>query len=78
MRFIQDKSGTAVVVLGLALPALVGGVAAAVDHANLASRRAKLQVDTSKNPLGARIWGAGCVNDGREHGIWASMVRFAG
>ena len=34
--------------------------------------------DTSKNPLGARIWGAGCVNDGREHGIWASMVRFAG
>jgi hypothetical protein len=36
------------------------------------------QLDTSKNPLGARIWGAGCVNDGREHGIWASMVRFAG
>jgi adenylate cyclase len=35
-------------------------------------------MDTSKNPLGARIWGAGCVNDGREHGIWASMVRFAG
>jgi hypothetical protein len=37
-----------------------------------------MQLDTSKNPLGARIWGAGCVNDGREHGIWASMVRFAG
>ena len=36
------------------------------------------KLDTSKNPLGARIWGAGCVNDGREHGIWASMVRFAG
>jgi Flp pilus assembly protein TadG len=53
MRFIQDKSGTAVVVLGLALPALVGGVAAAVDHANLASRRAKLQVAADTAALAA-------------------------
>jgi hypothetical protein len=45
---------------------------------NLFLRHRLSKLDTSKNPLGARIWGAGCVNDGREHGIWASMVRFAG
>ena len=65
-RLWRDERGTVALILGLALPVVIGGIAAAVEYNSLSSRRSQLQIAADSAALAAaREMGLAGVGDQR-------------